>query len=299
MVEPVPSVDPPAVDVSVAPARGIWPTLRRRVSFWVPLAVLGAMLVVAIAPGWVAGWFGNGDPRLCDLSQSVVGSTAGHPFGFDVQGCDVYANVIHGARNSLSIGFLTTALALFIGVVVGTVAGTYGGWVDTVLSRLTDVVLGFPFLVGAIILLIGLGERSVLTVSLVLGLFSWPMMARLVRGSVRAVGAAEFVQASIAMGIGTWRTTVRHVLPNALGPVLAIVALSVGGIIVAEAGLSFLGVGLEAPAVSWGRQIAQGQTLIATAPHVVLWPSLFLAVTALSLISLGDSLRDALDPRQR
>lgn len=279
--------------------RGIWPTLRNKVTFWVALVLLAVMLVLAVAPEWVGGWFGNGDPRLCDLSESLGGATEGHPFGFDVQGCDLYTNVIHGARNSLLVGFITTALALLVAVVVGTLAGIHGGWIDSVLSRLTDVFLGFPFIIGAIILLIGLGERSVLTVSLVLAIFSWPTMARLVRSSVRSVRAAEFVQASIAMGIGTWRTTVRHVLPNALGPVLAIVALSVGGIIVAEAGLTFLGVGLEAPAISWGRQIAQGQALIANAPHVVLWPSLFLAVTALSLISLGDSLRDALDPRQR
>lgn len=292
-------VSTPSGDQPAGRTRGIWPTLRRRVTFWVALVVLGLMLLIAVFPDWVGGWFGNGDPRACDLAMSLGGSSDGHPFGFDVQGCDMYANVIHGARSSLMVGFITTALALLVAVVVGTLAGTYGGWIDSVLSRLIDIVLGFPFIIGAIILLIGLGERSVLTVSLVLGLFSWTVMARLVRSSVRSVRSADFVQASLAMGIGMWRTTVRHVLPNALGPVLAIVALSVGGIIVAESGLSFLGVGLQAPTISWGRQISLGQTLIAQAPHVVLWPSLFLAVTALSLITIGDALRDALDPRQR
>ncbi len=300
MVDTVPPLDRHSLTGGAGVrARGIWPTLRNKLSFWVAAVLLTAMLLLAIAPEWVGGWFGNGDPRACDLAMSLGGAAEGHPFGFDVQGCDVYANVIHGARNSLLVGFITTALALLVAVIVGTLAGIYGGWIDSVLSRLTDVFLGFPFIIGAILLLIGLGDRSVFTVSLVLALFSWPTMARLVRSSVRSVRAAEFVQASIAMGIGTWRTTLRHVLPNAMGPVLAIVALSVGGIIVAEAGLTFLGVGLQAPAISWGRQIAQGQSLIANAPHVVLWPSLFLAVTALSLISLGDSLRDALDPRQR
>lgn len=280
-------------------ARGVWPTLRRRVSFWVPAVALLVLVVVAAAPGWVGGFFGNPDPRVCDLARTVGGSITGHPFGFDRQGCDVWANVVHGTRNSLLVGFCATSLALVVALVVGTLAGMSDGWLDGLFARTTDVFLGFPFLLGALVVLISLGDRSVWTVSLVLGIFSWPVMARLVRASVRSVRNAEFVLASQAMGIGTWRTVTRHVLPNSLGPVLAVATIAVGQIIVAESTLTYLGVGLQAPAISWGRQLAEGQQQLSSAPHLLIWPGAFLAVTVLSLIWLGDVLRDALDPRQR
>ncbi|MFJ6453931.1 ABC transporter permease [Paenarthrobacter sp. NPDC091669] len=264
-----------------------------------PTAVLAVLAFMAITPDLIGGIFGNGDPRSCDLGMSRSGSAPGHPFGFDVQGCDLYTNVIHGARNSLLVALMATAMAFLVALVIGTVAALFDGWADSVLSRLTDIFLGFPFVIGAIILLISFDERTAFSVALVLALFTWPLMARLVRSSVRSVRGTEFVQASTAMGIGLGRTVVRHILPNALGPVLAIVTINVGGIIVAESGLSFLGVGLDAPAISWGRQIADAQTQLANAPHLILWPGLFLALTVLSLISLGDVLRDALDPRQR
>lgn len=280
-------------------ARGVWPTLRRRVSFWIPAVALFLLVVVALAPGWIGGFFGNPDPRVCDLARTVGRATSGHPFGFDRQGCDVYANVVHGTRNSLLVGFCATLLALAVALVVGTLAGLSDGWLDAVFARTTDVFLGFPFLLGALVVLISLGERSVWTVSLVLGIFSWPVMARLVRASVRSVRNSEFVLASQAMGIGTWRTVTRHVLPNSLGPVLAVATIAVGQIIVAESTLTYLGVGLQAPAISWGRQLADGQQQLSSAPHLLIWPGTFLAVTVLSLIWLGDVLRDALDPRQR
>lgn len=295
MVEPITMPIAPSEGLR---ARGVWPTLRRRIAFWVPAAVLIVLAFMAIAPEWVGGVFGNGDPRSCDLGMSRAGSAPGHPFGFDVQGCDLYTNVIHGARNSLLVALLATAMGFFVALVVGTVSGLFDGWADSVLSRLTDVFLGFPFIIGAIILLISFGERTPFSVALVLALFTWPLMARLVRSSVRSVRRTEFVQASTAMGISLGRIVIRHVLPNALGPVLAIATINVGGIIVAESGLSFLGVGLDAPAISWGRQIADAQTQLSNAPHLILWPGLFLALTVLALISLGDVLRDALDPRQ-
>ncbi|WP_432512558.1 ABC transporter permease [Kineococcus sp. SYSU DK001] len=294
--------EPTTLTVPASPAlraRGVWPTLRRRAGFWVPAVLLALLVVVALFPGWVAGYFGHGDPRACDLARTVGPATAGHPFGFDVQGCDVYANVVHGTRNSLAVGFAATFLALVVALVVGTLAGLRDGWLDTLFARTTDVFLGFPFLLGALVVLISLGDRSVWTVSLVLGIFSWPVMARLVRSSVRSVRGAEFVLASQAMGLGAWRTTTRHVLPNALGPVLAVATIAVGQIIVAESTLTYLGVGLQAPAVSWGRQLAEAQQQLSSAPHLLLWPGTFLAVTVLSLVWLGDVLRDALDPRQR
>lgn len=286
-------------DVRALPRRGVWRGLRRRALFWVPVAGLAVLVLLTVAPGWVAGWFGNGDPRVCDLSSSADRPTAGHPFGFDRQGCDVYANVVHGTRASLTVGLACTLVAFAVAVLLGTLAGLRGGIADRVVSRVTDVFLGFPFLLGAIVVLNSFGERSVLSVSLALALFVWPAMARLVRSSVRSVRDAEFVQAARAMGFGTWRVVSRHVVPNAIGPVLAVATITVGQVIVAESTLTFLGLGLRSPAISWGLQLSNAQAQLQNAPHMLLFPAVFLAVTVFCLITLGDVLRDALDPRQR
>ncbi|MFG1628339.1 ABC transporter permease [Kribbella sp. NPDC049227] len=279
--------------------RGVWATVRRRVLFWLPLTVLAVLLLLSLFPEWVGGWFGNPDPRACDISASARPSSHGHPFGQDLQGCDVYANVVHGARASLAVGLMCTLVALVIAVGVGTVAGYVGGWADSVLARLTDVFLGFPFLLGAIVVLNSLGKRSVLSVALVLALFSWPALARMVRTTVRATRDAEYVQAAKAMGFPTTRILSHYVLPNSIGPVLAVATLTVGGVIVAESTLTFLGLGLRAPSISWGLQLATAQSRFQQAPHTLIYPGIFLAATVLSLITLGDVLRDAVNPKGR
>jgi ABC-type dipeptide/oligopeptide/nickel transport system permease subunit len=282
----------------VAP-RGVWPALRSRPLFWVCLALLTVLAAIALAPALFAGLFGQPDPRACDLSDSSLPPGPLHVFGTDLQGCDVYANVIYGTRSSLFIGLVTTVLALSIALVVGTLAGYYGGIADSVVSRLTDIFLGFPFILGAIIVLNSAGEPTPLVVALVLAVFSWPTLARLVRGSVRAVRGTEYVQAAQALGIGDSGILLRHVLPNAIGPVMAITATMVGTVIVAEATLTFLGVGLRSPSISWGLQLANAQSYFATSPHMLFFPALFLSLTVLALITLGDILRDALDPKGR
>ncbi|PZF57087.1 ABC transporter permease [Curtobacterium sp. MCBD17_034] len=271
----------------------------RTPGFWVPAAVLALVLLIALFPAVFAGVFGHGDPRACDLGRSGHGASAGHPFGYDLQGCDVYANVVYGTRSSVAVGVLTTVLAMVVAVVVGTLAGMNGGWVDAVLSRLTDVFLGFPFLLGAVVVLNSVGDRNVLTVSLVLALFGWPTMARLVRGSVRSIRQAEFVLAARTMGLSTWRITTRYVLPSSISPLLVLATITVGGVIVSESSLTYLGIGLEAPAISWGLQLSAATTQFQQAPHMLVFPALFLAVTVLSVIGLGDTLRTALDPRRR
>lgn len=279
--------------------RGVWRTLRRRPLFWACAVVLAAITLVAAAPGWIAGWFGQPDPRACDLTLSAQPPSAAHVFGTDLQGCDVYANVVHGTRNSLVVGLLCTAVALAVALALGTLAGYCGGWADRLVSRLTDVFLGFPFLLGAVVVLTSVGTRSAVTVALVLALFSWPGLARLVRTSVRTVRNAEHVEAAHAMGLPTHRILLRYVLPNAVGPVVAVVATLVGGVIVAEATLTFLGLGLRAPSISWGLQLASAQSHFQTAPHMLVFPSLFLTVTVLAMVTLGDVLRDTLDPQGR
>ncbi len=289
----------PAVEEDTLAARGVWATVRKRVLFWLPLAVLALLVLLAVVPGWIGGWFGHSDPRACDLSASGRPPSPGHPFGQDLQGCDVFANVVHGARASLAVGLTCTVIALVIALLVGTIAGYVGGWTDSVLARLTDVFLGFPFLLGAIVVLNSLGDRTVLSISLVLALFSWPTLARLVRTSVRSTREAEYVQAAKAMGFPTTRILTHYVLPNAIGPVLAVATLTVGGVIVAESTLTFLGLGLRAPSISWGLQLATAQSMFQRAPHTLIYPGIFLAATVLSLITLGDVLRDAVNPKGR
>jgi len=287
-----------AADTPAAP-RGVWRTLRRRPLFWLCAGVLGVLLLIAVAPSWFAGWFGQPDPRACDLADSALRPGGAHVFGTDVQGCDVYANVIYGTQASLTVGVLATAVALLVAVVVGTAAGFYGGFADRLIARLTDVFLGFPFLLGAVVVLTSIGSRSAVTVALVLALFSWPTMARLVRGSVRAVRDAPYVEAAKAMGLRDRRIIARYVLPNSIGPVLAVATTMVGGVIVSESTLTFLGLGLRAPSISWGLQLSSAQTYFQTSPHMLLFPSIFLTVTVLAMITLGDVLRDVLDPKGR
>ena len=279
--------------------RGVWRTVRRRPLFWICSVVIMVLAVLSLLPGFFAGLFGSGDPYDCDITLSGMPPEQGHAFGFDLQGCDIYTNVIYGTRTSLSIGVLTTALALAIAFVIGTIAGYYGGWLDSVLARITDIFLGFPFILGAVIVLNSTGERTVLTVSGVLALFSWPTLARLVRTSVRQVRDADFVQGALAMGFTTRRILLRYILPNTIGPALVVAAIMVGGVIVAESTLTFLGVGLQAPSVSWGLQLASAQSQFQEYPHMLLFPGLFLSVTVISVIALGDLLRDTLDPRNR
>ncbi len=284
----------------VAPAdRSVWATLRARPLFWVCSVVLAVLALIAILPGPVAGLFGQPDPRACDLAHSAREPGGAHVFGTDLQGCDIFANVVYGTQTSLLIGLLTTILCLAIAMVLGTIAGYYGGVADRIVARLTDVFLGFPFLLGAIVVLNSIGARSPVTVSLVIAFFSWPTLARLVRSSVRTVRGAEYVQAASAMGLSDRRILLDHVVPNSLGPVLAIATTMVGSVIVAESTLTFLGVGLRSPSISWGLQLSTAQSYFQSEPHLLVFPSIFLTVTVLSLITLGDILRDALDPKGR
>ena len=280
-------------------ARGTWRRVLRQPGAFIPLAVLAILLLIAAVPALFAGIFGNGDPRVCDLGNSIKGPEPGHPFGFDVQGCDVYANVIYGTQSSIIVGVLTTVLALAVAVTLGTIAGTRGGWADALISRLTDVFLGFPFLLGAIVVLNSVPERNVVTVSLVLALFSWPLLARLVRSSVRGVSQTEYVLAARTMGLGWWRVVSKYILPNSLAPVMVVATIMIGSVIVSESSLTYLGIGLQSPAISWGLQLASAQSKFQLAPHLLIFPSIFLAVTVLSVIVLGDTLRAAFDPRRR
>lgn len=293
-----PTATDPAAGV---PATGsaVWAELRRNPLFLGPAAVLLVIVAMAAVPGAFAGWFGHGDPRVCELIDSSGGSRAGHPFGFDRQGCDVYANVVFGARASISVGLVVTVLSLAVALVLGSLAGYRGHLVDILVSRLTDVFFGFPFILGALVVLTSVGNRTIWSVSLVLALFNWPVLTRLMRSTVLAVRTTDYVVAARALGAGDLRIILRHVLPNAIAPVIVIATIGTGGVIVAEASLTFLGIGLEAPAISWGLQLSNARVGFQQHPHLLLYPGLFLSLTVLSFILLGDAVRDALDPKLR
>jgi oligopeptide transport system permease protein len=272
-----------------------WRSLRRNPFFVVGALLLALFLAMAAFPQL----FTSVDPRACDLARSADGPNASAWFGYDVQGCDYYANVVHGARVSVTIGFLAMVGTLLIGVVVGALAGYYGGWIDSVLARVTDVFYGLPLILGAFILLAVLPQRGVLEVALALIVFGWMTAMRLVRSTVVSVKEADYVQAARALGVPTRRILLRHILPNAIAPVLVYSTIYIGTLIAAEATLTFLGIGLQLPEISWGLQINSAQNRLRDAAHLIFFPSTFLSLTVLSFILIGDALRDALDPRLR
>ncbi len=274
-----------------------WRQLRKNPIFVVAALLLVVLSVMALFPSL----FTNADPLSCDLANSRGGpGTNGAWFGYDLQGCDYYANIIYGVRVSMVIGVAVVGGSLVIGVILGALAGFYGGWFDALMSRITDIFFGLPLILGAIILLNAFtGDRGLFQVSVALIAFGWMTILRLLRSSVIAVKATDYVQAARALGASDWRIITTHILPNALAPVLVYSTIAIGGIIAAEATLSFLGIGLQRPSISWGLQIEEARDFVRTSPYLLLLPSAFLSATVLCFIMLGDALRDALDPKLR
>jgi oligopeptide transport system permease protein len=207
--------------------------------------------------------------------------------------------VIYGARPTVTIGLLVTAGSLLVAVVLGSTAGYLGGVPDAVIGRLADMFVGFPFVLGALVLLTVIPERNVLSVSLALLVFGWPAMTRLMRSTVLAEARRDYALAARSLGASRLRILRRHILPNALAPVIVYATITAAGAMVAEASLTFLGVGLQAPAISWGLELAAAQHDFQQYPQLLIFPGLALAVTVVSFIAIGDALRDALDPRLR
>lgn len=285
----------PASEESASLWGDAWEQLRRNPFFVIPAVIIILLTVMAVWPQL----FTSGDPQACDLSRSVVTPSREHWFGFDVQGCDYYPRVIYGARTSIAVGLLVTTGTTIIAIVLGSLAGYYGGIVDTLLARFTDVVFGIPLILGAIVLLTVLPRRGIGELALVLTLFSWPPMLRIMRSQVLSVRQTDYVEAARALGAGNLRILRRHILPNAISPVITYATVFFGVVIVSEAALSFLGVGLQLPAISWGLMISVAQARILQFPHLLAFPALFLSVTVFAFMLLGDALRDALDPKLR
>ena len=298
----------PSVDVTSERQNSLWSdawgSLRRNPLFWLGALLCALFVLMAIVPQLFAG---GADPRNCDLGNSLEPPSAQHWFGFNQQGCDYLANVVYGARNSLLIGVLAVLFLLVLGVVVGAIAGFYGRATDSILSRITDIFYALPLILGALVLLrVGpstglpvISDRGAGAVAIALALFSWMTAMRLVRSQVIAIKNSDYVAAARAMGASNSRILVRHILPNAVAPVLVYATITVGVLIAAEATLTYLGVGLQRPNISWGLQIDDGQSQLRTAPHVVFFPSLALTLTVMAFVMMGDALRDALDPKGR
>src|ERR1700722_1352717 len=275
--------------------RDSWRALRRRPKFVVAAALILFFLVVAMFPAL----FTSADPGYADPYQSLLTPSAAHWFGTDLQGHDIYARTIYGARASITVGLGATLLVFVIGGALGAVAGFYGGWIDVVVSRIADVFFGIPLLLAAIVLMQVMHHRTVWTVIAILALFGWPQIARIARGAVLTVRGSDYVLAAKALGLSRFGILVRHVVPNAIGPVIAMSTISLGMFIVAEATLSYLGVGLPPSVVSWGGDINVDQIRLRAGSPILFYPAGALAITVLAFMIMGDVLREALDPTSR
>ncbi|GAB77712.1 oligopeptide transport system permease protein [Austwickia chelonae] len=276
--------------------------LRKRPLFWIASSLILVFLSMALFPGL----FTSVDPNYGELSRQNRGPGDGALFGFDHLGRDVYARSVYSARASIMVGLLTTLATATFGSVLGIIAGFYGGWVDAVISRITDMVFAIPMLLGGILFMSTWVSRPndpyalvVFKVVFVLMLFGWPGIARLMRSSVLQIKQNEYVLAARALGASPLRIIVQHILPNAMAPVLVIATIHFGAYIAAEATLSFLGIGLQYPATSWGTAINGSLSWYQAAPHNLLCPAIFLSVCVLAFMTLGDVVRDAFDPKQR
>jgi oligopeptide transport system permease protein len=275
--------------------RDTWRGLHRRPKFIISAVLIGCVVVVAVLPALFTG----ADPGYANPDQSLLGPSVAHWFGTDLQGHDIYARTIYGARASITVGLGATLLVFIIGGALGAVAGFYGGWIDAVVSRIADVFFGIPLLLAAIVLMQVMHHRTVWTVIAILALFGWPQIARIARGAVLTVRGSDYVLAAKALGLSRFGILVRHVVPNAIGPVIAMSTIALGMFIVTEATLSYLGVGLPPSVVSWGGDINVDQIRLRAGSPILFYPAGALAITVLAFLIMGDVLRDALDPTSR
>lgn len=306
------AIVPSAGDSDLGQARSLWSDawveMRSRPLFWVSAVLIALVVVMAAVPQLFTFLSPQPDPYFADLTKARQPPSAHAWFGFDAQGYDIYSRTIWGARSSILVGLGATLATTLFGGVIGVFSGYFGGWWDVIMSRIGDVFFAIPLLLGGILALYTFPNTldtpylvMVGKVVLALGILGWPSIARLMRSSVLQVKPHDFVQAARALGAKPGRIVFSHILPNAVAPVIAVATINLGMYIALEATLSFLGIGLAPPAISWGMAIseASGIGLVRSTPHMLLFPSLFLSVTVLAFILLGEVVRDALDPKLR
>jgi oligopeptide transport system permease protein len=280
-------------------AADAWRHLRRNPLFWVGLAITAVVLLMALWPSL----FTSADPGACDLKNQMKPSGPGAPFGYNFLGCNVWAHAVYGTRTSLAIGAGAAVLAGLLAMVIGMVAGFFGGWIDAVVSRLVDIALAIPLILGAVVLMKNLPKDNpglrVAALIAILGVFGWTTAARVVRSSVIGAKQQDYVSAARMLGAGNGRIMWRHIMPNVLAPFLVIITIALGTFIASEATLSFLGVGVLPPSISWGLDISDARVHMRQDVVPLLVPSVFLALTVLAFIMLGDAIREAFDPKMR
>lgn len=263
------------------------------------LAVAGAIVIIILSLAAIfSPLLTPYDPNAINLDEIYQPPSWRHPFGTDMNGRDVFARVLYGARISMSVGFISSGLAGLIGVLIGAIAGFFGGKIDNILMRFVDLILCIPsfFL---LLMVIAMLEPNIYNVMIVIAITSWPGLARLVRAEVLSVRGRDYIQAAIALGIGRWRIIWRHIIPNVVAPVFVAVTLGVASAILVESGLSFLGLGVQPPTPSWGNILWQGSSVMHFAWWMTVFPGLAIFVTVLGYNLIGEGLRDALDPRLR
>ena len=272
--------------------RDAWLRLRRNRLALFGLTVLGLFVTIALLTPWIAP-YGYAQQNL-ELGASTPSSQ--HWLGTDVFGRDLLTQIMYGGRVSLAVGFIATAVALLIGVTWGAVAGYVGGRVDAVMMRLVDILYALPFMIFIVLLMVVFG-RNMLLLFLAIGAVEWLTMARIMRSQVQALRQQEFVEAAVSLGLPPLTIIRRHLIPNALGPVIVYTTLTIPSVMLLEAFLSFLGLGIQPPQTSWGLLISYGAETMEEYPWLLLFPGLALTLTLFSLNFLGDGLRDALDVR--
>lgn len=298
--------DPVAEEKARSLASDAWDDLRRRPQFWVSAVMIMIMIIMALFPQLFTIFAPQNDPTYADLTMARKPPSADAWFGYDVLGRDVYARTIYGARASILVGVMTTLGVIIIGGILGLISGFFGSWVDSLFSRLGEIFWSIPLLLGGVLFMYtfpsSLDTPYLIVVGkvvLVMSILGWPRIARIMRSAVIQVKPLDYVQAARALGASPLQIIFKHVLPNSFTPVIVVATIDLGAYIATEATLSFLGIGLQPPTVSWGVaiSIASDLGLLRSAPHMLLFPSLFLCITVLSFIMLGDAVRDAFDPK--
>jgi oligopeptide transport system permease protein len=298
-----------AVNVDAVPEnqwKEAWKRLRTSFLFWFAVAILAVIAAMIFLPGLFTDVPADATGKL---ENNFAPASEGHPFGFNQQGEDVWANAVYGARASVAVGVLTTIITTILGMVTGAVAGFYGGIADTLISRFSDIFFSIPLLLACIVVISVLNNTfpdrgfwaSVFVVVMALALFAWPQITRQMRGAVLEIKNLEFVDAATAIGASKMKNLRRHIVPNALAPVIVTATISLGVFIVAEASLSFLGLGLPQNVASWGNDLSDAQVQVRSGQHlnVMYVPAAALALTVLGFILLGEAVREALDPKAR
>jgi len=269
--------------------------IRRSLLTMFGVVIITLLVITAIFAPWIAPY----DPEKTDLENRFQPPSWEHPFGTDQLGRDILSRVIHASRYDLIVGVLVVTVATSLGSIIGVIASYFGGKIDEILMRITDIFFAVPALILAMAFAAAIGERGLQAMMLALSLTWWPYYPRIIRGQVLSIKEQQYVEAARSLGASDWRIIFRHILPNTLAPVLVQASLDIGYVILTAASLSFIGFGAQPGVAEWGRMVADGRKWIGSAPWMVTFPGLTILITVLGYNLLGDGIRDIMDPKLR